>query len=83
MSPIPTNVPGKVLESPLHYPTLAAPVELSTVYSVLISPNRVRDAYPIFELSPDKTGLVQATVPGGSASSAVSLPQTGRSLFLR
>ena len=45
---------GKVLESPSHYPTPAAPVELSTVSSVLISPNRVRedcssgslDAYP-------------------------------------
>ena len=28
-------------------------------------------------MSPDTTGLVQATVPGGHASSVVSLPPTG------
>ena len=38
VSPVPTDVPGKVLESLSHYPTLAAPVELLTVSLVLISP---------------------------------------------
>ena len=85
MSPVPTDVPGRLFESPSHYSTPAAPVELSTASSVLISPNRVRedcssgslDVYPVFEVFPDTTGLVQATVPGGPASSAESLPLTG------
>ena len=84
-SPVPADVHGEVLESPSHYPTPAEPVELSSVSSVLISPNRDRencssgslDMNPVFEVSPDTTGLVQATVPGGPASSAVSLPPTG------
>ena len=79
-----TAVPEWVFEFPSHYPIPAAPVELSAVSSVLLSPNRVRenyssgslDTYPVFEVSPDTTGLVQATVPGGHASSAVLLHPT-------
>ena len=82
MSPIPTHVPGQVVESPSHYPAPAEPVELSAVFSVLISPNRVRencssvslDVYPVYEVSPDTMGYVPSTAPGGPTSSAVSLP---------
>ena len=82
VSPIPTHIPGQVVESPSHYPALAEPVELSAVSSVLIYPNRVRedcssvslDAYPVNEVSPDTMGYVPSTAPGGPTSSAVSLP---------
>ena len=80
VSPIPADVPGQVVESPSHYPALAEPVELSAVSSVLISPNRDRedcssvslDVYPVYEVSPDTTGCVPSTAPGGPTSSAVS-----------
>ena len=60
-------------------------MKLSAVSSVQISPKGVRedcssgslDMYLVFEVSPDITGFVQATVLGGHASSAVSLPPTG------
>ena len=43
--PSPTAVPEGALESPSHYSIPTAPVELSAVSSVLISPNRVREDY--------------------------------------
>ena len=65
VSPIPLTVP--VLESPSHYLTPTVPVELSAVYSVLLSPTRVRkdcssgslDMDRVFEVSPDSAGLAQ------------------------
>ena len=76
-SPIPMHIPGQVVVSPSHFPAPAEP--LSAVSSVLISPNRVQedvssDVYPIYEVSPDTTGYVPSTAPGGPMSSAVSLP---------
>ena len=72
MSPIPTSISSHVVESPSHYPAPAEPIKLSAVFSVLISPNRVRedcssvllDVY-LVEVSPDTTGYVPSTVPGG------------------
>ena len=76
VSPTPSAVSAGVLESPSHYPTPAAPVDLSAVSCVLISPNRVRqdyssgslDADPVFEVSPDTAGFVHTTVPTGAES---------------
>ena len=72
---------AQVQQSPSHYLTPTVPADLSGASSVLLSPNCVRqDNSPVFEVSPDTTGLLRAALPTGPESAVESLPQAGRNL---
>ena len=63
LSRVSASISFLVVESPSYYQAPAEPIVLSAVSSILISPNRedcssmTLDAYPVYEVSPDTTGL--------------------------